>query len=378
MTRMTSAALIALLATQAVYAAPGDIAHAKPTVACPQTQLGDDVLQSQYDELWRTYGEKVATATKAVEDELTRLFEAAKSDGNLDLALFWHGLKKTLAETGQLRWEPMSQKKDWKRFGEAEFPDGLASILSQCEDSYGKARDELKQGYKALEEALTKVDKLELALAIRKEFEGLWGTASPSQAEPAVANVVDPIRKPAIAKTVDLIPLVQLQGPGTTGIWRIVGRTVHGGSKEAVKTPISIDVPEEYDFVVTFIVAEGGQVNMSSSAPKTCFHWEMRMWPNEMPVFGFVFDGKSGKNNRTSVTWPKKLPKGGTHESILQVRRDGITALFDGQVVSQVTRELCPTLGVPELWHVGENRLGLSCWNSSVIFQRVALKAVDR
>jgi uncharacterized protein YpuA (DUF1002 family) len=76
MTCITATLLIALLATQAVYAAPGDITLAKPTVACPQTQLGDDVLQSQYDELWRTYGEKVATATKAVEDEVTRLYEA--------------------------------------------------------------------------------------------------------------------------------------------------------------------------------------------------------------------------------------------------------------------------------------------------------------
>ena len=298
MTRMTSAALIALLATQAIYAAPRDIALAKPTVACPQTQLRDDVLQSHYDELWRTYGEKVSTATKAVEDELTRIYEAGKSDGNLDLALFWDGLRKTLAETGQMRWEPTSQKKNWKRFGEAEFPEGLTAILSRSEAGYKQARDELVRGYKGLEVALTKADKLEQALAMRKEFEGLWGTASPSQAEPSVANNDGPPRKPAIAKTVDLIPFVQLQGPGTTGIWKWVGRTVRGGSKEAVKTPISVDVPEEYDFVVTFIVAGGGQVNMSSSSPNTCFHWEMRMWPNAMPIFGFVVDGRSGKDNQ--------------------------------------------------------------------------------
>jgi len=175
MTRMTSAVLIALLATQAVYAAPGDIALAKPTVACPQTQLGDDVLQSQYDELWRTYGEKVATATKAVEDELTRLYEAAKSDGNLDLALFWDGLRKTLAETGQMRWEPTSQKKDWKRFGATAFPDGLTTVLSRSEAGYSEAKEELGEGYKALEVALTQADKLEQALATRREFDGLWG-----------------------------------------------------------------------------------------------------------------------------------------------------------------------------------------------------------
>jgi hypothetical protein len=185
MNRMISAVLITLLATQPVSAAPGDVSLTKPTVACPQAQLGDEVLQPQYDQFWRAYAERVATATKAVEDELTRLYEAAKSDGNLDLALFWNGLKKTLAESGHMRWEPTSQKKDWKRFGEAEFPDGLASILSRSEDSYGKAKDELGRGYKALEVALTKADKLEQALGLRKEFESLWGDQR-SESVPAV------------------------------------------------------------------------------------------------------------------------------------------------------------------------------------------------
>lgn len=175
MTCITATVLIALLATQTVFAAPGDVSLTKPTVACPQTQLGDDALQSQYDELWRAYDEKVATATKAVEDELTRLYEAAKSDGNLDLVLFWNSLKKSLADTGQIKWEPTNQKKDWKRFGDTDFPDGLTAVLSRSEAGYSKAKGELGEGYKALEVALTKADRLEQALAIRKEFDGLLG-----------------------------------------------------------------------------------------------------------------------------------------------------------------------------------------------------------
>jgi len=175
MTCITAALLIALLATQTVFASPGDVSLTKPTVACPQTQLGDDALQSQYDELWRAYNEKVATATKAVEDELTRLYEAAKSDGNLDLVLFWNSLKKSLADTGQIKWEPTNQKKDWKRFGDTDFPDGLTAVLSRSEAGYSKAKGELGEGYKALEVALTKADKLEQALAMRKEFDGLLG-----------------------------------------------------------------------------------------------------------------------------------------------------------------------------------------------------------
>lgn len=239
MTRMISAVLIALLATQLVSAAPGDVSLTKPTVACPQTQLGDDALQPQYEELWRAYGEKVAEATKAVEDELTRLYEAAKSDGNLDLALFWNGLKKTLAETGQLRWEPMSQKKDWKRFGEADFPDGLASILSRSEDSYDKARDELGRGYKALEVALTKADKLEQALAMRKEFDGLWGAASPPIPD-------GPSTKSEVEDLLKQIKFDKLQG------WKRSGGILTSGvlGKEKVSTlSVPVTVRGDYDIV---------------------------------------------------------------------------------------------------------------------------------
>lgn len=215
---MIRSVLVAMLAFQAsglLLAAPGDVSLTKPTVACPQTQLGDEALQSQYDGLWHTYNEKVAAATKAVENELTRLYESAKSDGNLDLALFWSGLKKTLAETGHLRWEPTSQKKDWKRFGEAEFPDGLTAILSRSDANYGKARDELGRGYKALEVALTKADKLEQALAMRKEFDGLWGAASPRPVEPSKP---DPRKEP-----LRLLADLDVEGGRSHDCWSLDG-----------------------------------------------------------------------------------------------------------------------------------------------------------
>lgn len=79
MNRMTTVLLIALSAPQSIYAAPSDVSLTMPTVLCPQTQLGDDALQPQYDELWRAYGEKVAKATKTVDDELTSLYAAAQS-----------------------------------------------------------------------------------------------------------------------------------------------------------------------------------------------------------------------------------------------------------------------------------------------------------
>jgi hypothetical protein len=257
---MISAVLIALLATQLVSAAPGDVSLTKATVAWPQTQLGDDALQPQYDELWRAYDEKVAEATKAVEDELTRLYEAAKSDGNLDLALFWNGLKKTLAETGQLRWDPTSQKKDWKRFGEADFPDGLASILSRSADRYEKARDELGRGYKALEVALTKADKLEQALAMRKEFDSLRGEA----ANPPTADVPKPSAKAEVEDLLKQIKLDEFQGWKKTG-----GILISGVLGKDKFSPLSVPVTVRGDYD---LVAEVNLRNMHSESRTLGMH----------------------------------------------------------------------------------------------------------
>jgi hypothetical protein len=183
MTRMTSAVLIALLVTQAVNAAPGDVSLTRPTVACPQTQLGDDALQSKYTEIWRTYEERVAAATKAVEDELTSLFEDAKAKGNLDLALFWKGLSDSLDKTGEVCWEPTNQKKTWNRFGSAKFPDGLTLVINRSRDLLAAAREGLGDGYKELEVLLTKDDALDKALSIRKEHQDLWATSKSHSSE---------------------------------------------------------------------------------------------------------------------------------------------------------------------------------------------------
>lgn len=216
MTRVTSAVLIALMATQPVSAAPGDISLTKPTVACPQTQLDDESLQSEYDALWKAYSETVAAATKATEEELTRLYEAAKSAGNLDLALFWNAMKKSFAETGQLRWEPANQKKDWKRFGDAEFPEGLTVILSKCYAGFGKAKDSLEEGYKALEVALTKADKLEQALAMRTEFKGLWGSS--------LSPLPVPPKTDSSKASVNLLEGLDVESGRSRDCWKLVGK----------------------------------------------------------------------------------------------------------------------------------------------------------
>lgn len=210
-------------------AAPGDVSLDKPAVSCPRTQFGDPPMQSQYDTFWKAYEEQVAAATMTVERELSRLYDSAKSAGNLDLVLFWDGMRKSWAEKGQLRWEPASQRRNWRRFGEAEFPEGLSDLLATCDEGYDKARASLEDGYKALEVALTKADRLDQALATRKEYKALWGQ------EPAeVAKDAAPPPKPEVT---DL--LKQLKPEDAKGWKRAAGVYVGTTQNGQLRTPVA-------------------------------------------------------------------------------------------------------------------------------------------
>lgn len=343
MIRLALVALVALSASSLVSAAPGDVSIAKPSVACPQTQLGDEALQSQYDGLWKAYGEKVAAASKATEEELTRLYEVAKSAGNLDLALFWNGMKKSFADTGQLRWEPAKQKKDWKRFGDAEFPEGLTGILSKCDAGFDKAKDALEEGYKTLEVALTKADKLEQALSIRKEFAALWGAVPSPPPDPP---------KPDPGKTsVNLLDGLDVEAGRSHDCWKMVGACLHCSGDGPISTSFNFQNPQierlalkgEYDLTFQIQLLPGAEKNdgevfirlpgIAASPSLALRHYAKKTPPASVDFYGPFLDGRNQPNIRipSPVVWD-----GRKKTSVkVKVRRKGssVTILFNGHAM---------------------------------------------
>jgi hypothetical protein len=185
MRRLLAFALLVLCCHTPASSAPGDVSLARPVVVSPRTQLGDGTLQSKYDDLWKAYQAKVNEGFGAVEKELARLFEEAKTAGNLDLAIFWGEVKNLLVNQGRLTWEPIKQKKDWKsRFGESDFPEDLTAVVRKCEGAVDEAKAMLEAGYKDIEVELTKSDKLTEAIAIRNEFKGLWSAERSASVTP--------------------------------------------------------------------------------------------------------------------------------------------------------------------------------------------------
>lgn len=179
MKRLLALALFVPAFGGVAVSAPGDVSLAKPVVASPQAQLGNEKLQAKYDDLWKSFQAKVEEGDSSVEQELARLYESAKTAGKLDLALFWTEMKKSFADTGRLAWEPSKLKKEWKkRFGDSEFPDELTTVFRKCEVSFREATNGLEAGYKELEAELTKADKLEEALRLRSELKDVLARKS--------------------------------------------------------------------------------------------------------------------------------------------------------------------------------------------------------
>ncbi len=158
-----------------VEGAPSINVVRKPSLTCPQTEIGDADLQARYEKLWKTYADSVVEATDSLVFAIQRQSALAKEAGNLDLAILWGEMQKKISHDGKLEWDTDFWKSEWKkkRFGEAKFPEDFTLAVRKCSVEYDDAKQCLEKSYKALITDLTKADNLDRAVAIREELDEL-------------------------------------------------------------------------------------------------------------------------------------------------------------------------------------------------------------
>ena len=186
-TLVGSLLLYVLISAPAYPAPPAVVVAKKPSLACPQTELGDAGLQARYATMWERYSADVDEATKKVGEEIGKQTKSATATGNLNLALFWRTLGKEFEQKGELRWDEPSLKKTWgDRFGDASFPTEFSVAVKKASEAYASARKNLEKGYGELVAEFTKAEKLEEALKVRGEIKELLAEkASAPEAAPA-------------------------------------------------------------------------------------------------------------------------------------------------------------------------------------------------
>lgn len=174
--------LYVLISAPAYPAPPAVIIAKKPSLVCPQTDLGNPDLQARYATMWQAYASHVGEASKGLQEEIEIQTKSATASGNLDLALFWKGIAKEFEQKGELRWDEPSLKKTWgERFGDASFPKSFSVAVGKASEAYASATEELKKNYGELVTEVTKTEQLELAVRIRGELKALIGNTGPSE-----------------------------------------------------------------------------------------------------------------------------------------------------------------------------------------------------
>lgn len=181
-TLVGSLLLYVLISAPAYPAPPAVVVAKKPSLACPQTELGNPDLQARYATMWEDYSSDVGEATKSLQTEIDIQAKSATREGNLDLALFWKGLAKEFEQKGELRWDESSLKKGWgERFGDASFPKSFSVAVGKASEAYASATENLEKHYGELVTEITKTEQLELAVKIRGELKALIGNRDPSE-----------------------------------------------------------------------------------------------------------------------------------------------------------------------------------------------------
>ncbi|MEZ5386336.1 MAG: protein kinase [Prosthecobacter sp.] len=190
---------------------------------------------------------------------------------------------------------------------------------------------------------------------------------------PSAAVAPSPAGPPSGPGT-NLLALIDLERDAKSGDWSIVnGELVSNTNKEdsAIRLPTP-DIPEEYDlrYRLTRVSGFAVQFRFPKGKLEGVFHtdgWTGNRSNLNETTIGFSHD-KAGSVKRSKLL----LRDGKSHELLIQVRSDRLTALLDGvEVVTSTTLLSAKTVGG------SEPELGLRISRGKITFHAIAMIPVN-
>jgi serine/threonine-protein kinase len=182
--------------------------------------------------------------------------------------------------------------------------------------------------------------------------------------------------EPAVWKNgIDLIPLIDLSRDVIRGNWKKDNGHIVAdfGSNSVLRIPY--EPPAEYDFRIVF-VRERGKCAVAQFLQREGrgFFWEMGGWENSNAGFSQINE-KGSKDNPTNCPF---VPRDGVrYTSLIQVRRDRVTALLDDRKIS----EWLPSMGeisTDPNWCVdAPNLIGLGNCDNLTRFEVVQVREIS-
>jgi hypothetical protein len=170
---------------------------------------------------------------------------------------------------------------------------------------------------------------------------------------------------PAPAQAISLLPLIDPALDAVAGKWSVnnAGELLSDNVPNA-RIRIPYRPPAEYDLRIAFTRRDGpdGMTQILVGGGKQ-FRCELGGYGNTLAHFELV-DGKWGMNNRTAARKPAWLTTGRRHESVVQVRKDGVLAFLDGELATQLQSNFNGVSIIPTWDPVDPTVLGLGSYRS--------------
>jgi len=178
----------------------------------------------------------------------------------------------------------------------------------------------------------------------------------------------------------DLLADVDVQRDVVKGKWEMTPEGLTLKRDHAVcALEFNHSAPEEYDFEIEFTVTDGlSDVSQLLSVTDRTLRWKMGQGFAKFYSFGPMLDGKKPDDpaRTEAVVQRERLKKGQRYRSTVEVRKDSLRALLDGEEVLRWSGDL-QRLGDENSSTVRDGtHLGLACYTTAVTFHKAVMRPV--
>ena len=195
---------------------------------------------------------------------------------------------------------------------------------------------------------------------------------------PTAAAISAPAKAPFTEQTwaqaIDLLKLAQLSRDTVSGRWAVDEEELRSDAAEPARIEFPYTPPEEYDFRIEFTQPVAGNVGQVLFANGHQFGWYMGAYVNSRAGFQMI-DGKAMPENPTGVK--SSLQANHTYVSLVTVRKNGVKAYLDGQLLSQWTTDFHDMSLFPDSKLRGTDVLGVWTAAATTTFLKVEVREIS-
>jgi hypothetical protein len=187
------------------------------------------------------------------------------------------------------------------------------------------------------------------------------------------------VRRPVV---IDMMPLIDVPRDAVFGTWEKAEGALKCGSERFATLELPYHPPAEYDFRIVFSRVEGNDhVQQILAVGGSRFAWEMGGWDNTNFGLGHIRHPNPKKTNtKSNATARPRAPalvNGRKYDSTVEIRRDRVRALLDGEVLCDYVADYRDFF-VPQAWKRRDTRaLGLASNSGITVFHTIEVVEVQ-